>query len=151
MTLLRTYRPGLRNRMEESNNPFSDLLNQAFNNENRHDCNQFFAVPPANISEEEKEFTIEIAVPGFKKSDFNIELNEDLLTISLEKEDKQEENQRSPIMKEFDFNKFRRSFKLSDKVEKDKIKAHYHDGILRINIPKKSELIKNSNRSIEIS
>lgn len=150
MTLLRTYSPGLRNRMEESN-PFSDLLDQVFNNENRYDCNQFFAVPPANISEKEKEFNIEIAVPGFKKSDFNIELDKDLLTISLEKENKQEENQRSPIMKEFNFNKFRRSFKLSDKVEKDKIKAYYHDGILRINIPKKSELIKNSNRSIEIS
>ncbi len=150
MTLLRTYRPGLRRNMEESNNPFSELLDQVFNSENNYDCNQYFAVPPANIVEKEKEFDIEIAVPGFKKSDFNIELKENLLVISLEKEDSEGENKKS-LMREFNFNKFRRSFKLSDKVDKDNIKAHYNDGILRINIPKKSELIKNSNRSIEIS
>ncbi|MGM0496553.1 MAG: Hsp20/alpha crystallin family protein [Bacteroidota bacterium] len=152
MTLLRTYRPTRSRNRELGFNSNSDLFNRFFNEE-KHDCNQFFAVPPANIVESKEGYSINIAAPGFEKSDFNIELNENLLTISLKKEDQnndQKEDQNKFVMREFNFNKFSRSFKISDKIDKEKIEAAYHNGVLEINLPLKEEVLKNTNRSIEI-
>lgn len=151
MTLLRTYRPARRNQ-ELGFNTASELYNRFFNDE-RRDCNQFFAVPPANIIEGEEDYKISIAAPGFEKSDFDIELNEDLLTISLGKENDQEdknEEENSYVMREFNFNSFKRSFKISENIDKDKIEATYKDGILELRLPIKEEVLKNTNRSIEV-
>lgn len=139
MTLLRTYRPTTRN---------SELFNRFFQDE-KQDCNQFFAVPPANISENEEDYRIEISAPGFEKSDFQIELDEDLLTISLDKES--EEKDSAYVMREFNFNRFKRSFRVSEKIDKGSIEATYKNGILEVILPIKQEVLKNMNRSIEIS
>jgi len=152
MTLLRTYKPTRSRNRELGFNSNSELFNRFFNEE-KQDCNQFFAVPPANIVENEKGYQIDIAVPGFEKSDFNIELNENLLTISLgkeEQENEQEKKQNKFVLREFNFSKFRRSFKISDKIDKEKIEASYKNGVLEINLPLKEEVLKNTNRSIEI-
>jgi HSP20 family protein len=145
MTLLRTYRPTMRRSTE---NPFSELLNQFFNDE-KMESNQFFAMPPANLLETNENFKIEIAVPGFEKKDFSIELEEDLLTISLDKEEEGNKDQEY-LKREFQFNQFRRVFRLSDKVDKEHIKGHYSNGILQVVVPKKEEVIKNANKSIEV-
>ncbi len=143
MTLLRTYNPTMESR---NNSLFSDLFDHFINNDEM-ERRQFFAMPPANILETEKDYRIELAVPGFEKNDFNIELEEDLLTISLEKEPKENEEF---LKREFRFNEFKRVFRLSDKVDKGNIKGHYKNGILQVVIPKKEEVIKNSNRSIKV-
>ncbi len=151
MTLLRTYRPARRN-PEFGFSTASELYNRFFNDEKK-DCNQFFAVPPANIIEGKKDYKIDIAVPGFKKSDFDIELNEDLLTISLGKEEDQEnknEEQNSYVMREFNFNSFKRSFKISENIDREKIEATYENGILELRLPIKEEVLKNTNKSIEV-
>jgi HSP20 family protein len=151
MTLLRTYRPARRN-PELGFDKASELYNRFFNDE-RRDCNQFFAVPPANIIEGQEDYRIDIAIPGFEKSDFDIELNEDLLTISLGKDDNQEKHkdeENSYVMREFNFNTFKRSFKISENIDRDKIEATYKDGILELRLPIKEEVLKNTNRSIEV-
>ncbi|MGM0531712.1 MAG: Hsp20/alpha crystallin family protein [Bacteroidota bacterium] len=137
MTLLTTYTP---NRTTDYG-----LFDRFFNDE-ASASNQYFAVPPANISETDKDYQIELAVPGYQKSDFNIELDENLLVVSLER-DKQSKEHQEYILKEYDFNSFRRSFRLSDKVSKTDISAKYKNGILTVFIPKKEKF---TNRSIEI-
>ena len=144
MTLLTTYRP--ERETDYGLNAVSELFDRLFNEEEKA-SNQFFAIPPANIAETDKDFRIELAVPGFQKSDFNIELDENLLVLSLEKNGNPEDNQEY-VLKEYDFNDFRRSFRLSDKVKKEDISAKYKNGVLTVFIPKKEQF---TNRSIEIS
>jgi HSP20 family protein len=142
MTRTNTYRP---TRTREYNNGLSRLVNRIF--EEEADCNQYFSIPPANIVENEKDFRIEMAVPGYTKSDFNIELDENRLIISMDKE-KQQEQASGYLMREFGFNSFSRSFRLSNKVDRENISARYENGMLLISVPKKKEMM---HRSIEIS
>jgi HSP20 family protein len=144
MTLLRTYRPG----MKRSENSFSSLFDRFLNDE-AMESSQYFAMPPANIIETSENFRIEIAVPGFEKKDFNIELEEDLLTISLDKET-EEKKEEEYLKCEYRFNNFKRVFRLSDKIDTEKIKGHYKNGILQVIVPKKEEVVKNANRSIKV-
>jgi HSP20 family protein len=142
MTRLSIYRP---NRIREaSNNSSTGLLNRFF--DETGDCRQYFAMPPANIAENDDEYRIELAVPGYAKSDFNIEVNKNLLEVGLESEE-QKNSPQDYILKEFGFNGFKRSFRLSEKVDKENIRARYDDGMLVIAVPKKDEM---KNRPIEI-
>ena len=142
MTRLSIYRP---NRIREaSNNVSTRFLNRFF--DETVDCRQYFAIPPANIAENDDEYRIELAVPGYAKSDFNIEVNKNLLEVALEPEE-QKNSPQDYILKEFGFNGFERSFRLSEKVDKENIRARYDDGMLVIAVPKKDEM---KNRSIEI-
>ncbi|MCK4750582.1 MAG: Hsp20/alpha crystallin family protein, partial [Bacteroidales bacterium] len=76
-----------------------------------------------NIVEDDKEYRIEVAVPGVSRKDFNIELNDDLLTISSEqKSDKKDENRRY-MRKEFSYSTFKRSFQIPETIDQDNIKA----------------------------
>ncbi|MCF8335628.1 MAG: Hsp20/alpha crystallin family protein [Bacteroidales bacterium] len=144
MTLLTTYRP--ERETDYGLNTISELFDRIFNDEARA-SNQYFAIPPANIRETEKDFRIELSVPGYQKSDFNIELDEHLLVISLERDEKSKDNGEY-VLKEFNYNQFRRSFRLSDRVKKEDISAKYENGVLTVFVPKKEQL---TNRSVEIS
>lgn len=94
-------------------------------------------IPSVNIKENNKEFNIELAAPGFNKNDFKVSVEDNILTISAEKkEEKKEENERF-TRKEFSYNTFSRSFTLPQSVNTDKIDAKYADGILKLCIPKK--------------
>ena len=149
MTLLRTYTPASHREFNNRPDSLSRLFNRFFEEEGT-DQRQYFAIPPANIREQEKDYIIELAVPGYTKENFSIELDENLLTISLNEEGQKEdkEDKEHYIMKEFGFEGFKRSFRLSDKVEKEQIAAKYENGLLQVTIPKKKEMM---NRSIEIS
>lgn len=98
--------------------------------------------PAVNIKEGETSFTVEVAAPGFDKQDFNIELNDKTLTISSEKEAKNETENEKFTRREFSYSSFKRSFSLPDNVDGDKITAAYDSGVLNIEIPKKKEAIK---------
>ena len=93
--------------------------------------------PATNIIENEDNFELSLAVPGLEKDDIKIDLEDNLLTISAEKEVKTENVNFS--RKEFAYNSFSRAFTLPKTVEADKIKADYKNGILNINIPKIEE------------
>lgn len=134
---------------------FPSLLSDFFGNDNFL-SNRWFerefsqSLPPVNIKEDAKQFDIEFAAPGFNKSDFKIDLDDNLLTISAEKkEEKQEENKRF-TRKEFMYNTFSRSFTLPQTVSADKIDANYNDGILTLNIPKKEEAKSQPKKQITV-
>ncbi len=108
--------------------------------------------PAVNIKETGDSFEIEVAAPGLDKKDFNIDIHNNVLTISSEKEDKTEENEEGKYMRrEFSYYKFKRSFTLPDTVKEDKIKAKHKDGVLNITIPKKEEAKEKPPRKIDIS
>ncbi|AWH86975.1 molecular chaperone Hsp20 [Flavobacterium album] len=109
-------------------------------------------VPPVNIRETEQSFSVELMAPGLKKEDFNIELDNELLTISSEvkTENTTEENGKF-TRREFSFSSFKRSFTLPETVKEDEINAAYEDGILKITLPKKEEALPKAKRLIEIS
>lgn len=96
---------------------------------------------------------VEVAAPGMKKSDFKIEVDNNLLIISSAKEDKNEEvdSKGNYTRREFSYQSFKRTFTLPGTVEGEKIKAKYDDGVLRIIIPKKEEAKQRPVRQIEIA
>ena len=130
-------------------NIFDDFLgNDFFNYPKMHER----VKPAVNISENDDEYNIELAVPGMKKKDFNVEVDNYILKISSENEEKHEDNPNdSYTRKEFSYSSFERSFTLpEDKADVDKINAKYEDGILYVSIPKKEESKPKPARAIKI-
>ena len=111
--------------------------------------------PAINVVESDKDYKVEVAVPGMTKNEFNIQLGEDNeLVISMEKKsennEKDKENKKY-LRREFSYSKFQQSLYLPDNVDKDKISANVADGVLTIDLPKYSEEEKAKvNRVIEI-
>jgi HSP20 family protein len=101
---------------------------------------QYNTLPAVNVKEIENAFHIEVAAPGLKKEDFKLSLNENRLTISVNQEQKTEENTEKFVRKEFSFTSFQRTFNLPKNVEIEGIGATYTDGILTINVPKQEEV-----------
>ena len=93
--------------------------------------------PPVNVKESDSSFVIEMAAPGKDKNDFNLELNENMLTISSETENKTEEKNEKFTRREFSHSSFSRTFTLPDNVNQSMIEASYENGILKVNLPKK--------------
>ncbi len=108
-------------------------------------------VPAVNISETEDGFGLELAAPGMKKEDFKVNLDNQVLTISAEVKNENEEKSDKLIRREFSFSTFSRSFTLPKSVDLDKIKADYKDGILHIALPKREEAKVAVNREIAIA
>ncbi|GIV41137.1 MAG: heat-shock protein Hsp20 [Vicingaceae bacterium] len=110
-----------------------------------------FNVPAVNVKETDKSFEIEMAVPGMKKEDLNIDLENDVLTIWAEQKDEKEDKNENYTRREFHYSSFRRSFQLPEQVvDAKKIDAEYKDGILYIHIPKKQEAIEKGTQKISI-
>ena len=107
--------------------------------------------PAVNIAETEQEYRVELAAPGLNKKDFKIDLSKNILTITSEKEDMNEEKNGNYMRKEFSYSSFKRSFTLPDTVNGEKIKAEHDNGILTIHIPKKPEAVEKGPRQISIS
>jgi HSP20 family protein len=107
-------------------------------------------LPAVNIMEGETDFTLELAVPGKKKKDFNVELDNDILTISMESKDEKEDTTAGYTRREFHYASFKRAFTLPESVNQDAIEADYRDGILKFVLPKKEEALPKAKRLIEI-
>lgn len=109
-------------------------------------------LPAVNIEEKEEKYSLELAAPGKTKKDFNIELDNDLLTISSEikEEHKSEDKDRKYTRREFSYEGFKRSFTLPDTVDTNKVKANYKNGVLTVDLPKREEAKKQPKRLIDI-
>jgi HSP20 family protein len=113
-------------------------------------------IPSINITEEQNHYKIEMAAPGMKKDDFNIDIDNNLINISSEKESESaNENgngkkNNNYTFREYNYSSFSRSFSIPDNAETSKITAKYTDGILSLNIPKKSEQLKNKSQKIKV-
>ena len=108
-------------------------------------------VPSVNIRETEESFELEVAAPGLKKGDFQLNLDHDVLTISSEKKDAQEVKEGNWKKREFSYATFKRSFHLPETVDVDQIGARYEDGILHISLPKREEAKVKPVRMIEVA
>jgi len=119
------------------NNGYDWFDNRFYRNERVHN------LPLVNISEDNNFFVIEMAAPGYKKEDFNVNTDRNVLTISVSKKNLETENQTSQSRKvhrrEFYYGSFSRSFSLPDGVDASKISGEYSNGILTILIPKAQE------------
>lgn len=107
-------------------------------------------VPSANIKETDESFQIELAAPGLKKENIQIDLENDVLTISYEQKEEKSEEKDNYTRREFNYTSFSRSFYLPEIADAEKITAEYKDGVLNIHIPKKESVIKKSQKKIEI-
>ncbi|MBT8183831.1 MAG: Hsp20/alpha crystallin family protein [Eudoraea sp.] len=107
-------------------------------------------LPAVNIRENEKDYELELAVPGMKKDDFNVEVDNNIMTISAEVNTESDVSEDSYTRREFSFTSFKRSFTLPETIDEDKIKASYVDGILKFTLPKKEEALPKPKRMISI-
>ena len=109
-------------------------------------------LPSLNVKESDNEFNIEVAAPGFDKTDFKIEVHNDVLTVSSEKQTENQTKDESEryTKREFSYQSFSRSFSLPLTADGDKVEAVYDKGILTVSIPKKEEAKPKAPRAIEI-
>ena len=113
--------------------------------------NRSSSMPAVNIREDEKRFTLDLAVPGIDKKYLKIDINEDLLYIASETKNESEEDKDGYQRKEFSYSSFCRSFQIPENVNKEKIEANYKDGILSVTLPKVDEEKAKISRQIKIS
>lgn len=108
-------------------------------------------LPAVNVKETNEAYEIEVAAPGMEKKDFRIHLENDVLTISSEREEEMKGAEGNYSRKEFSYQSFQRSFTVPPNVvEGEKINARYADGILSILLPKKEEVKPKSPKEIKI-
>ena len=125
----------------------NDLFNWEYNN---HEAEA--TLPAVNIKENADAFKVEMAVPGFDKKDFKINLDHNILTISSEKKvENEHKNGERYTCREYSYQSFSRSFTLPDAANGDKISAKYENGILNVEIPKREEAKPKPMRQIAIA
>ncbi len=108
------------------------------------------STPSVNIVEGKDAYRIEVAAPGLAKEDMKIDLHNNVLTISSEKEQNKEEKDEKYMRREFSYCSFTRSFTLPGTADVDKITAIHKDGVLQIGIPKKEEAKEKPKKEIRI-
>ncbi|MAU15959.1 MAG: heat-shock protein [Muricauda sp.] len=113
--------------------------------------NTGMTLPKVNIRETSDAYFVDMAVPGLKKSDFHIDLDNQLLSISTEVKEENEHKEDNYTRREFGYSSFKRTFTLPESVDDGKIDAKYVDGILSIHLPKKEEARQKPARTIKIS
>ncbi|GAA4511494.1 MULTISPECIES: Hsp20/alpha crystallin family protein [Sphingobacterium] len=106
-------------------------------------------IPAVNITETEREFLVELAAPGLQKSDFKINVDKNIISISVEKSEERTTEDKLYSKKEFSYNSFTRSFTLPEIVDHNNIEATYENGILKVKIGKKEEAVV-AKRLIEV-
>ena len=113
--------------------------------------NSTSSMPAVNIREDDKNYVLDLAVPGIDKKDLKIDINEDVLTISSETKTESEESKDGYKRKEFSYSEFCRSFYIPENVNREKIEANYKDGVLSVSLPKQEEEKAKIARQIKIS
>ena len=109
--------------------------------------------PAINVIETADDYTVELAAPGLKKEDFNVNINEDgNLVVKMEKKQEQTQDDKRAhyLRREFNYTKFEQTLLLPDDVEKAKIAARVEHGVLTVTLPKTEQARTKVERQIEI-
>lgn len=109
--------------------------------------------PAINVKESDGEYTVELAAPGLKKDDFNVNIDRDgNLHIHMESkaEHKDEDKKSHYLRREFSYSKYEQTLLLPDDVDKDRIEAKVNDGVLTVNLPKVEKLPEKTMKQIEV-
>ncbi|MBP6023209.1 Hsp20/alpha crystallin family protein [Ferruginibacter sp.] len=136
MTLVKTNNPFAKSFDGLMNEIFNDLPS-TFGKTVREDILGF---PPVNIVEKNDAYNLQVAAPGFEKSDFKIKLDANILTISVEKTAETKSETEKLIRREFSAKSFKRTFTVDEKIDATNINAKYENGILHVVLPKKEEV-----------
>lgn len=134
-----------------------NLVDDLFTNFWRNDYHENYVSnckkPATNVLETEKDFRIELMLPGFKKEDVQINYHKNLLTIKVEKEEFTEKNDETVkyAHREFGMYNFEKKFNVPNSIENEKIDANFENGILSIVLPKKEEALEKTPVEIKIS
>ena len=113
---------------------FSPVINNSF--------------PAVNIKESDKDFIMEFAIPGKSNEDFEIELDNQLLTIKSNQ--RVISNDYNYVKHEFDYSSFSKSYDLPESIDLNKIDSHYRNGMLTITLPKRKEFYTQQKRLISV-
>ncbi|HCS21737.1 MAG TPA: hypothetical protein DIW47_14460 [Bacteroidetes bacterium] len=111
---------------------------------NRH------GLPSVNITENENEFLIDMAVPGRERKDFQIEVDDHTLSIRSEKEEEKEAKKKNYLRREYFHSSFERTFTLPENCNSEHVEAKYENGILKIAIEKKTKAAAKAPKTIKI-
>lgn len=129
-----------------------DNLNRFFNDDfwGFSGINQQVNVP-VNLRETDKTYEMSLVAPGLRKEDFRLNVTDNLLTISYEQKEEQNDQHKEQgwLRKEYRMQSFSRSFTLDDTVDVNKVSASYDNGILHLTLPKK-ESAQRLTKTIEI-
>lgn len=134
------------------NNLVDELFNEVpvlFKNGKGNGQSQWKSHAPVNIRETDKAYSIDVVAPGFDKTDFKVNLDQEVLTISAEKKEETKKEGEKEIRQEYSYRSFKRSFTLDEKINGDAIDAKYVNGVLTLNLPKKEE-VKIASKEISI-
>ena len=123
--------------------PRNFYLDDIFNDFSSNQSNNM----KCDIYEKDGNYHIEIDIPGFDKNEISVECENGYLTITAEKNEENEDENKNYIRRERTYGKYQRSFYLGD-VDEEAIKAEFKHGILKIHVPKLEE--KDTKRHIEI-
>jgi len=148
MTLIHYRKPNYyRSNGHKGSRAFDEMMDELLGTEN-HYVNKSF-MPAANIFETNDEYRIEVAVPGLKRDQIKVTLDDDVLKLHTNAPSGQKKEEEYHKF-EFDYSNFERTFTIPDTVEREKISAKYHDGILQVLLPKKEDQIKKGPKEIDI-
>src|SRR5688572_10352628 len=139
MALVKFYRSPLE---RSFNNLIDDLFSELPVNKgnNGGQSQKWYGFVPVNIKESEKDYSIEVVAPGFEKTDFKVNIDQDILTVSAEKKEDVKTEGTKQIRKEYSYRSFKRSFTLDENVDASGIEAKYVNGVLTLNLPRKVEV-----------
>jgi HSP20 family protein len=130
---------------------FPSLVDEFVNRDWNLELPSFSTIVPAvNIIEKETEYKIELAVPGMRKDHFEIEMEEGILSISVNQDEEKTSEKGKFTRREFSYNSFRRSFTIPESVDPAKIDANYTEGVLFISLPKRKEALPQPKKLINI-
>ena len=105
---------------------------------------------PVNIHEVENGYSLDVVAPGFEKTDFKVNVDGNVLTISAERKSEEKRQTDRQIRKEYSYRSFKRSFTIDDKIDATAIEASYVNGVLKLNLPKKAE-VREAAKDIKIN
>ncbi|MDF2187754.1 Hsp20/alpha crystallin family protein [Paraflavitalea sp. CAU 1676] len=117
------------------NSVFDDLFNQipaTWKDSALHN-------PPVNIHETPDAYHVELSAAGLSKEDFQVKVEEGLLTISFEKKEETKNEEYKTVRREFVQRSFKRSFSVDENIDVENIQAKYDQGVLKLHLPKKEQ------------
>lgn len=125
------------NNLQFAFRPFlPSLFNEVF--ERQSTATELTYKPAANVREDDKNYSLELALPGFSKEEITIKFEEDVLTVTAGHQPKEDEKGPKYTWNEFGYkSKYERSFQLPETLDADNIGAKFENGILMITLPKK--------------
>ena len=129
---------------------FPRWVDTFFDDENLRTERDGFVMPAVNVAEDDKHFTLEVAVPGMEKKDIQIRVDKGTLILEAEARMMDEKKEDNYTRREFSYNAFKRTFWLPENVNADAISAEYTNGLLTLSLPKKVVDKPTTNRKILI-